>query len=275
MAKPASKPRKSSPPAVGETFAMRLADGRYGACRVLREPGAHEPHAAGRVVAGATNYIGDAPPSIDHPDLRRLLVLNNHHFKNQTHCMWVDGQPPADTFTRIGNIEPADAERRISCNSWGAWDGFAVELLMEWRWDHDRDAVLAEDAAYRRETDQRRAELEQQSRDELARMTYASFRKQKLFKNWDDYPPKKMIAASRKVMKETATKLESLGPTPYRDQARAILRDCILAFNRLDEENDHWIETIEREDIAEHFYQLATLAGLADEPELADEWRDW
>ena len=69
--------------------------------------------------------------------------------------------------------------------------------------------------------------------------------------------------------------LEALGPRPDRRKARAILKECIETFNELDEENDHWIETVEREDICDVFYQLADLAGFGDESELADEWRDW
>jgi len=106
-------------------------------------------------------------------------------------------------------------------------------------------------------------------------MSYDAFRKRKLFSEWEGHVPAEMVAASRNVMLETADKLEALGPEPDRDQARGILRDCIVAFNELDEANDHWIATIEREDICAEFDQLAELAGFDDEPELADEWRDF
>jgi hypothetical protein len=274
MAKRAKK--SSLPPAVGETFAMRLADGRYGACRVIREPRPDESHAAGYVVVAATAYLGDTPPpSIDHPDLRRLLVLNHHNHNNDVARLWLNDPPPPDTFTRIGMIEPDETERKLSCNSWSGWALLPYEVLRQWRWDHDRDALIADDAERRRQVEQRQAELARQRRDELSRMTYASFRKRKLFEGWTGYPPKKMIAASRKIMKETASKLEALGKDADRGQARAILRDCIVAFNELDEANDNWIETVEREDICQHFYELAHLAGFDDEPQLADEWRDW
>ena len=106
-------------------------------------------------------------------------------------------------------------------------------------------------------------------------MSYDTFRQRPLFQEWEGQVPGEMIAASRKIMLDTAGKLEALGPEPDREQARGLLRDCIVAFNQLDEANDHWITTLEREDICACFDQLAELAGVEDEPELADEWRDW
>jgi hypothetical protein len=278
MAKRAGKKPKAEPLTVGDVFVMRLADGRYGACRVVRLPGAHESHVEeGRAMVAATEYIGDAPPEANDPSLRRLLVLSHHVHKGtrQDVCsLWLAG-PPAAGFEKLGRIEPSAEERKLPCNSYSDWAYFPFQVLLQWRWDHDREAVLAEDVQSQRQADERLAELERDKQNELARMTYASFRRRKLFKNWTDYPPRKMIDASRRIMQETATKLEALGPNPDREQARAILGECILAFNDLDEANDHWIETIEREDICEHFYELAHLAGFDDEPELADEWREW
>jgi hypothetical protein len=279
MAKRRAKRPEPVPLTVGDVFAMPLADGRYGACRVLRARAANDEPFIDResTVVAATQFIGDAPPSLDEPALRRVLVLSHHCHGGtpEDACtLWLEGPPPA-TFTRIGNIEPTPAERTIPCNSASGWPYFPVQVLMQWRWDNERDAVFAEDAAEEAAEIARRAEGDKQRRAELDRMTYASFRAQKLFAHWSGHVPKQMIAESRKLMRQTATRLEKLGPKPDRDAARAILRDCILAFNRLDDGNDHWIATIEREDICEHFYELAHLAGFDDEPELADEWRDW
>src|SRR5262249_27081552 len=152
-----------------------------------------------------------------------------------------------------------------------SWEALPWAILDQWRWDHEREAVLAEDAAKRAAAEERKA----QEQRTIARMTYASFRRQKFFPDWGKIPSTPVADAARKLLKDAATKLEKLGPRATRKTKRAVLRDCIRAFNRLNEEHDHWIESIERDDICEHFDQLARIAGFADEPHLADEWRDW
>ena len=151
-------------------------------------------------------------------------------------------------------------------------DVYAFPLgLAEWRWAHDGAAVMAEDAVEATAAEARQADANRAN----GAITLESFQKRKLFADWEGHVPRKMIAAARKLVKETAARLAALGPKLPRRKARAILRDCVVAFNELDEANDHWIETTEREDIVDAFDILARLAGFADEPELADEWRDW
>jgi hypothetical protein len=54
-----------------------------------------------------------------------------------------------------------------------------------------------------------------------------------------------------------------------------ILRRTTERFNELDEATDHFINTIEREDICERLSDLVHLTGLEGLDELADYWRDW
>ena len=96
-----------------------------------------------------------------------------------------------------------------------------------------------------------------------------------MFEDWAGVNPVKIPVAARKIMRDTAAKLEKLAQKPDRRKARRILGNCIIAFNELDEANDHFIGTIEREDICDRFYELARLAGFANEPELADAWREF
>jgi len=183
---------------------------------------------------------------------------------------WVNGPPPK-TFVRVGHIPPSEADLAADVLHYVVWSAITEQVLAEWRWAHDREAVMADDLANAAAAEQRQAEANRAK----AAITLASFQKRMLFADWEGHVPRKMIVAARKVMKETAARLAALGPTPPRRKARAILRDCVVAFNELDEANDHWIETTEREDIVDAFDILARLAGFADEPELADEWRDW
>src|SRR5690349_2896767 len=67
---------------VGDFFAVELTDGRFGACRVLDRPSPWESIPEARYVAACT-YIGDAPPAIDHPELRALLFDERRIEKGQ------------------------------------------------------------------------------------------------------------------------------------------------------------------------------------------------
>jgi hypothetical protein len=263
---------RKKPLPIGDVYAFPLGNGRFGACRVIREGTAKERN-VGEFIVVACAYVGDAPPHIDHPDLRTLLPLTHHaHGKMRRKFVgaWVNGPPPK-MFLRVGNIPPSEADLAADVLHYVVWSAITQEVLAEWRWAHDREAVMAEDLAEATAAEKRRAEANRAK----AAITLDSFQKRKLFADWEGHVPRKMITAARMVIKETAAKLVALGPKLPRRKARAILRDCIVAFNELDEANDHWIETTEREDIVDAFDILARLAGFADEPELADEWRDW
>ena len=272
------KKRTSEPLRLGDVFTMHLPDGRYGAVRVIRGPTKaeawNEPNVS---LVVATQYVGHDLPAIDDPALRRLMIFRRGNIgpcEGRAEGSWLSGPVPAQ-FVRIGTIAATAAELKIPCNTFSDWECLPDQLLRQWRWDHDRPAYDAEIAEIERQHQAVRAEAERRDREKLATMSYSSFRAQPMFQDWSDHHPPKIGAASRRIMRDTATKLEKLGRKPNRAKARNALRDCILAFNKLDEENDHWIATIEREEICERFYELVHLAGFDDEPDLADEWRDW
>lgn len=277
MANGENKPKRE-PLVVGDVFLMPLANGMLSACRVLYKVEHSQPEFfADSWMVVACEWFGVEPPPLDHPSIRRPLRLTHHYhaiYGNRFVQAELAGPAP-DEFQLIGNVPPALQEAvRSHCSGMG-WNSLSTEALNQWRWENEREKVLAEDAVKAAEFKAQQAELERQRGEALKNMTYAQFREQRLFPDWGEPTPRKMIAASRKLLKETATRLEALGLKPDREAARAVLRDCIVGFNRLNEENDHWIETVEREDICSHFYVLAHIAGFGDEPELADEWRDW
>lgn len=53
-----------------------------------------------------------------------------------------------------------------------------------------------------------------------------------------------------------------------------IIRVGVERFNDLDGE-DQFIDTIEREDIADLFTDMAEASGLTSVDDVTDEWRDW
>ena len=55
----------------------------------------------------------------------------------------------------------------------------------------------------------------------------------------------------------------------------AVLQECIERFNSIDAEMDHFIETIERDDICEEVEAIVHACGLVAHEDLADKWREW
>ncbi|MNC46599.1 hypothetical protein D3C75_956240 [compost metagenome] len=51
----------------------------------------------------------------------------------------------------------------------------------------------------------------------------------------------------------------------------------VIAFNELNDENDYFIETMEREELAEYIDRAAKIAGLEVEDglDITEEWREW
>src|SRR5262245_58889676 len=115
----------------GDTFAIPLANGRLGACRVVRK--GRNPT---RVAALAVAWTGDAPPTdLGDPLLRTPLVLTHHSWAGQTYCHWVSEAVPAG-FVALGNLKVTPEEAALDGGA-SAWNGFQYQCLMQWRWDNE------------------------------------------------------------------------------------------------------------------------------------------
>ena len=55
----------------------------------------------------------------------------------------------------------------------------------------------------------------------------------------------------------------------------AAVRDVVLRLNELDTEHDHFIETVEREELYDFIQAGAILAGYETNEDVTEEWRDW
>ena len=128
-------------PEAGTVFAMPLEDGRIGVCRVLRKTGIEIPC----VLVAASDWIAHEPPSLDDLAVRKILVLNHHNWREQPEVLWIASPPPKE-FRMIGKINVLPKDAKQECNSYGAWDSLPIQVLAQWRWGNEREAVLAEDA---------------------------------------------------------------------------------------------------------------------------------
>lgn len=128
---------------------MPLADGRWGACRVLAE------RATKGVVIENLDWLDPERPSLD--DLRGVgaLVLDHHAWVSAPNRFAVDEAPPS-TFEPLGVVELSADERATKCSAWGSWEALALHTVLQWRWHHDRKALLAEEAREAAEREKKR-----------------------------------------------------------------------------------------------------------------------
>lgn len=169
-------------PEAGAAFAFPIGDGRFSVARVLV---GHEEDQAKRwksevVLAACASWIGNDIPSSDDPSLRAILRKNHHAWKNVPCLIWTSAIVPSD-FVAIGSIPPTADEKVLVCNSFGTWNSLTVHPLAQWRWEHDRDAVLAEDAAKAIRQREERGLAQKQREEYLGRVTLGDLRDREFF----------------------------------------------------------------------------------------------
>jgi hypothetical protein len=275
MGQKRSKPATVTLPKPGDVFMMPLGDSRFGVCRVLRENSEEERkgHGAPYVLVAASPWIGSETPDLGDTRLREIQTLSHHSWKNGPNILWVSMLPPED-YRLIGTIKPSPADKRRQCSCSGGW-AFAYQVLTEWRWGHDRDAVLREDAERAEKQAQEYKEFERRRREARGALTLEMLWKKRRFSDWKGYAPDNTIVACRVIFRKTVGALLALGKNPDESVMLPILQGCIEQLNQLDEENGHFIETTIREDLCEDFSEIAEACGLRDCDDLAERWRDW
>lgn len=267
-------------PAVGDAFAVPLSNGMWGGCRVIRvgyTGGASSPKPRA-VQLAAVDWIGTTPPTGTEPGFTRLLRLTHHFFPGEVAAIWLgEWHPVPATFKPIAPVAAANDDLAGLLNAWSYHDYLPLQIEMQWRWDHDREAVLREDAAER----EQKAQASEASRAEFYRnldaLTLPKLRAEKPFSEWRRLWPAAVVKRARAIFRSTIDELAALGPNPTLATALPILQACVEQFNVLDGTDDFVIETEEREDICKHFARMVHAAGITKygSRDLTDQWRDW
>ncbi|WP_258311969.1 hypothetical protein ACQ9ZG_11580 [Streptomyces araujoniae] len=148
----------------------------------------------------------------------------------------------------------------------------------EWRWAHDREALLREQEA----VEERRrlaAEAEKERyAARLAALTWEQLLAETPFERWTPsppFPPAAFRRAAARRVHQACRELRDLGPKPRKPAVRKVLKSLVLWFNTADQAAGWVIETEERECIC---FVLEELAHVAGHPSLVmevDDWREW
>ena len=224
----------------------------------------------------ATEYVGSIPPAATDPLLKTILVANEIYALIAVgKCIkwqhWLE--PPPKAFEYVGVVMPSAAEERLDPDNYSKfWEHWPEGILAEWRWRHDRPALMAafdksngKPGAFQRLVN---------ARTKQARMTLDKLQRAAFFSGWRGYVPAGALRESRALMREAVEALIGLGRTPTKKLAVPIVRRCIEGFNELDEKYG-FITTIEREDIVEQVHEMLRVAGMKGDQGWADDWRDW
>ena len=261
--------REHDLPARGSVFLAPLADGRLGVVRVVRTK---SERGCSFAFVVPSCWIGSSAVRPSDHEIRLPLFLTHHTWENQREAIWVSTPPPV-SFIPVGVIDVSAADDAIQQEDYSAWENLPLQILLQWRWNHDRESLLVEEAEEkaralqaRRIADARRAEM-------LQTLTLDSLSERTWFESWDNEVKDANRAASRQLISDLIATLGA-EPKPTRAVARRLLRATVKGFNRLDAKGG-FIETTQREDICD---ALERVMAAARYPELAEEveaLRDW
>lgn len=186
----------------------------------------------------------------------------------------------------LGITRLSAAEMQLAGNVFRHLPGTAFSTLRsvnwsaegEWRWAHDRAALVAEVELVNAKQAAIRAAQEERYRTRLSKLTWEQLLSETPFERWTPsppFPPAEFTNEARAKVHEACRKLSAMGPKPRKASVRAVLKDCVEWFNDADERAGGVIETEEREDICATLEELAFVArqrSLVEEVEL---WRTW
>jgi hypothetical protein len=260
-------------PEAGEVFAFAVSDGVEVLLRTLAVE-------AGAACVVMTTWSARGPlRRAKLPARFELQPLNHHGWNRPLVGAWVAQGPPAPVRA-LGLIAPRPSERRrvLHPKTWlsspaktramaarvlpvSQWATLLADVRAQWRWEHERERVVAEDA---------RAELarggallaavqQQRSRREaLVRTGLRGLKPRRFFAAWRGALPAALITRAEALMQAAIAALE--GKTPA--QAAKRLSGLVRAFNRLDAAHGHRFGAPDAEDVMEAVGELALACGV-------------
>lgn len=182
-------------------------------------------------------------------------------------------------FTYIGQLSTSAFEEvmKQDIRAFTTWDSASHNAEAEWRWKHDKELYLAEICKATDERDKQDKLKKERFENRLSKLTWEKIEFEVLFRRWVDSPPfpsPEFTDALRGVFSTTIFDLRELGEKPKRAEVRKRLKQTIDEITSLDEHFGDVIETEEREDIYEVFYDLTYLSKQTKLMEEIPDWHD-
>ena len=256
-------------PEPGSVFVAPTGDGRLAVGRVLRRQ--MEGGAVG-VLLAASPWIGATIPPLDTPILRETLVLTHHSWKGKREIFWVHDRMPLD-FQIVGQIPLLGEDLAETSNTFGGWQSVPLQVLTQWRWDHDREALLREEAEKKAADSERQRQTAAARAEYMLTLTLESLAVKEWLDSWEDTEVGERMPEAKGVLVDLVKDLRAQTKLT-KPVVRKMLKQAVEVFNRLDAGNN-FISTIEREDLCEALEQIACACGMPGLAEDVDRWRNW
>ena len=219
---------------------------------------------------------------LDSPALFQPQPHSHHNWNRPMLGGWVSEAPPAELRALgVVPLRKGESDRVLHPETWVklprkspelshkvlplcAWSLLLDDGRRQWRWDHQREAVLAEDAKLEA---QNKAKFEAalaasgKKKATLQKKGVSSLKKTRFFAAWKGVRETALIKEVEAAMREAVLSLD--GKTTA--QATKRLAKLVRTFNEIDERHDHPFDTIDREDVMEAIGTVAFACGIDDD----------
>lgn len=224
-----------------------------------------------------------------------LVQPHSHHSWNRPQLGgWVSEGPPAE-LRALGAVplRKAEAEKVLHPAVWVklprktpelshkvlplmGWAVLVNDARAQWRWDHERAAVLAEDAKREREKKtlfEAAIAAQGKRRATLQKKGVSGLKRKRFFAAWRGAVPAAMIKEAEAAMQAAVLWLEGKSPA----QAARRLTTLVRTFNQLDGRHGRSFDTTDAEDIMDAVGTVAFACGVEDDvfDEVIDAVRDF
>lgn len=269
------KKKSNALPPVGSVIVHQLPNRLYTTSRVLRAKTIDGPR---YVLAACSPYISELCPANITAEMKLILKTTYPgRMGKKPSIYWISS--PLDAKSRvIGSATPSSNDKVAETQNFGHWLNLQQDALKQWCWEHDRDKLQGLNTVEAKEKVARRkiAVVLQSANDaEMKVMTLKKLAMYNFFPDWHDFPPPKVIRASRAILKEHIDQLLSLGDSATKSKKTIILKSCVEAFNALNDKHNDFVDTDIREDIIVELGRLGRACGLGEIAKKIDNWRQW
>ena len=263
-------------PQAGDVFALEVSKGHDVVLRVVASLGDT------RCVVVTKHSAATLKSAPKAKAVFEVQPHSHHHWNRPVLGGWVNAPPPPEVRL-LGNlaVRAEEPERVLHPETWvklpkkapgmaekvvplSTWSTITEQARRQWRWDHEREAVLAEDA--KNELAQQAKfkeaiEAQAKKNEALKKKGVKGLAKTRFFASWKGEVPAPMIKDAEALMREAVISLEGRSAA----QATRRLTQLVKAFNKLDGQHDKTFDTIEREDIMDAISTVALACGVSDD----------
>lgn len=285
------EPASDALPTAGTVFSFRTSPfsefgqqetGRYAAFKILSADEA-------MIVVGVLDGVWNAPPTLRQA--AHLSILNEQRFACSglavfgVQAIWWVPTELLD-LRSLGSVRVSGKEAKLADviinyrigARHAALRAASTSAEGEWRWAHDRQALVEENEKRLARSAAVSAAKEERYRNRLSKLTWDQLLAENPFERWSPsppFPPGEFTTQARKTIHDACRSLKAMGPKPRKAGVRAVLRECVTWFNDADEQAGGVIETEEREDICAVLEEMAFTAKQKSLVDEIEQWRTW